>query len=173
MMKRILGLRPEMSWSFYLLDFLFRRVFRQNAKVRWAVHHTATIHHPQGLTKGVGTFPGDSPGVYINANNGVHIGDYTNLGPNVGIVSSNHDFIDNDRIVAAAPIHIGRYCWLGMGAVVLPGVRLGDFTIVGAGAVVTKSFEDGHCVLAGNPAKVIRQLSKEACDERARQSHRS
>ena len=100
-----------MSWSFYLLDFLFRRVFRQNAKVRWAVHHTATIHHPKGLTKGVGTYPGDSPGVYINANNGVHIGDYTNLGPNVGIVSSNHDFVDNDQIVAAAPIHIGRYCW--------------------------------------------------------------
>jgi acetyltransferase-like isoleucine patch superfamily enzyme len=173
MMKRILGLRLEMSWSFYLLDFLFRRVFRQNAKVRWAVHHTATIHHPQGLTKGIGTYPGDSPGVYINANNGVHIGDYTNLGPNVGIVSSNHDLVNNDQIVSAAPIHIGRYCWLGMGAVVLPGVRLGDFTIVGAGSVVTKSFEEGHCVIAGNPARVIRQLSKEACDERVRQSHTS
>ena len=169
MMKRILGLRPEMSWSFYLLDFFFRRVFRQNAKVPWAVHHTATIHHPQGLSKGKGTYPGDSPGVYINANNGVYIGDYTNLGPNVGIVSSNHDFVNNDQYVAAAPIHIGRYCWLGMGAVVLPGVRLGDFTIVGANAVVTRSFEEGYCVLAGNPARVIRQLSKEDCDERARE----
>lgn len=169
-MKRLLGLRPEMSWSFYLLDFLFRRILRQNARVPWALHHTATIHHPQGLKTGRGTFPGDSPGVYINANNGVYIGDYTNLGPNVGIISSNHDFIDNDRIVAAPPIHIGRFCWFGMGAVVLPGVRLGDFTIVGANAVVTRSFEDGHCVLAGNPARVIRQLSKEDCDERARQS---
>src|SRR6187401_796079 len=117
MMKRALRLRSEMSWSFYLLDFLFRKVFRHNAQVRWAVHHTATIHHPQGLTKGVGTFPGDSPGVYINANNGVYIGDFSNLGPNVGIVSSNHDFIDNNRFVSAPPIHIGRHGWLGMGAV--------------------------------------------------------
>ncbi len=168
MMKRALRLRPEMSWSFYLLDFLFRRILRHNARVGWAVHHTATIHHPQGLTRGVGTWPGDSPGVYINANNGVHIGDFTNLGPNVGVVSSNHDFADNDAIVTAPPIHIGRFCWLGMGAVVLPGVRLGDFCIVGAGAVVTKSFESGYCVIAGNPARIIRELSKAECDERAR-----
>jgi acetyltransferase-like isoleucine patch superfamily enzyme len=167
-MKRALGLRPEMSWSFYLLDFVFRRIFRQNARVPWAVHHTATIHHPQGLSRGVGTYPGDSPGVYINANNGVHIGDYTNLGPQVGLMSSNHDFVDNDAIVNAAPIRIGRFCWLGMGAKVLPGVTLGDFTIVGAGAVVTRSFPEGHCVIAGNPARQIRELSKDACDEQAR-----
>jgi acetyltransferase-like isoleucine patch superfamily enzyme len=168
MIKRALRLRPEMSWSFYLLDLLFRKVLRHNARVPWPVHHTATIHHPQRLTKGIGTFPGDSPGVYINANNGVYIGDFTNLGPNVGIVSSNHGFTDNDAIMPARPIHIGRFCWLGMGAVVLPGIRLGDFTIVGAGTVVTKSFEAGYCVIAGNPARVIRQLSKEECDERAR-----
>lgn len=167
-MKRALGLRPEMSWSFYLLDFVFRRIFRQNARTCWAVHHTATIHHPQGLTKGVGTFPGDSPGVYINANNGVHIGDYTNLGPQVGIISSNHNFIDNDTIVKAEPIRIGRFCWLGMSAKVLPGVVLGDFTIVGAGTVVTKSFPGGYCIIAGNPARVIRELSKAECDEQAR-----
>jgi acetyltransferase-like isoleucine patch superfamily enzyme len=170
-LKRALHLRPEMSWSFYLLDFFFRKLLRHNARARWALHHTATIHHPQGLSKGIGTYPGDSPGVYINANNGVYIGDFTNLGPNVGIVSSNHGFEDNDAIVPAKPIHIGRFCWLGMGAVVLPGVRLGDFTIVGAGAIVTRSFEEGYCVLAGNPARVIRTLQKEACDERARQRY--
>jgi acetyltransferase-like isoleucine patch superfamily enzyme len=51
-----------------------------------------------------------------------------------------------------------------MGAVILPSVQLGDFTIVGAGAVVTKSFEEGYCVIAGNPARVIRQLNKEECN---------
>lgn len=167
-LKRMWGLRPEMSWSFYLLDFFFRRLLRHNAHVKWAVHHTATIHHPQGLSKGIGTFPGDSPGVYINAGNGIYIGDYSNLGPNVGLISSNHDPVNNDVMLPAQPIYIGRFCWLGMGAIVLPGVRLGDFTVVGAGAVVTKSFEEGHCVLAGNPAKLIRTLSKEACDARAR-----
>lgn len=167
-LKHLLGLRPEMSWSFYLLDFLFRKIFRHNAKTKWALHHTATIHCPQGLSKGIGTFPGDSPGVYINASNGIYVGDFSNLGPNVGLISSNHDTMDNDVMLPARSIHIGSFCWLGMGAVVLPGVRLGNFTIVGAGAVVTHSFEDGHCVLAGNPARIIRSLSKEACDARAR-----
>jgi acetyltransferase-like isoleucine patch superfamily enzyme len=50
-----------------------------------------------------------------------------------------------------------------MNSVILPGVELGDFTVVGAGSVVTKSFKDGYCVIAGNPAKVIRLLEKEKC----------
>lgn len=53
------------------------------------------------------------------------------------------------------PITIGDNCWIGMNAVVLTGVELGDYTTVGAGAVVTHSFP-GHCVIAGNPARVIR-----------------
>jgi acetyltransferase-like isoleucine patch superfamily enzyme len=153
------------------MDFLFRKLMRQNSGVKWAIHHTSTIHSPQKLSVGKGVFPGDSPGVYINANNGIYIGDFTNLGPNVGVVSSNHDLVNNDLLVAAPPIHIGAFCWLGMGAVVLPGVRLGDFTIIGAGAIVTKSFEEGYCVVAGNPARLIKRLNKDACDAQARQKY--
>ena len=172
-LRNMLGLRPEMSFGFYATDFWFRRIMRQNSGVRWAVHHTSTIHNAAKLTVGKGVFPGDSPGVYINANNGVHIGDFTNLGPNVGIVSSNHDVVNNDSVVTAPPIHIGNFCWFGMGAVVLPGVRLADFTIVGAGAVVTKTFEEGYCVIAGNPARIIKQLNKEECNARAEAKYKA
>lgn len=137
---------------------------RQNSAVKWAIHHTSTIHNPERIIKGKNVFPGDSPGVYINATNGVKIGDYTNIGPNVGLVSANHDPINNDAHVQTSPIDIGKFCWLGMGAIVLPGVILGDFTIVGAGAIVTKSFPDGYCVLAGNPAGVIKYLNKTECE---------
>lgn len=157
-------MRPEMSISFYLTDFIFRRILRQNAGVKWAVHHTATIHCPEKIKKGIGTYPGDSPGVYINAQNGIIVGDYTNLGPNVGIISANHDFVNNEAHSNHAPIVIGKHCWLGKDANVLPGVTLGDFTIVGAGAIVTRSFPDGYCVLAGNPATVIKQLNKSDCE---------
>ena len=162
--KDLFRLRREMSVGFYLTDFVFRKIFRQNSGVKWAIHHTSTIHNPEKIVRGKNVFPGDSPGVYINAVNGVRIGDYTNIGPNVGIISSNHDLINNDSHTESAPIEIGRFCWMGMNAVILPGVRLADFTIVGAGAVVTKSFNEGYCVIAGNPAKVIKYLNKEECD---------
>ncbi len=162
--KNLFGMRKDMSVGFYLTDFLFRKVLRQNASVKWAIHHTSTIHNPEKISRGINVFPGDSPGVYINAVNGVSIGDYTNIGPNVGIVSSNHDFINNDAHVKEAPVVIGRFCWMGMGAVVLPGVVLADFTIVGAGAIVTRSFTDGYCVIAGNPAKIIKYLNKDECN---------
>jgi len=162
--RKLFGLRKEMSIGFYSSDFLFRKILRQNSGVKWAVHHTATIHCPEKLTIGKGTFPGDSPGVYIDATNGIAIGDYTNIGPNVGIISSGHDFIDNNEALHAPPIKIGSFCWLGMGATVLPGRQLGNFTIVGAGAIVTKNFEEGYCVIAGNPAKVIKHLNKSACE---------
>lgn len=162
--KKALGLRSEMSMGFYLTDFLFRKILRQNADVTWSIHHTSTIHCPQNITRGKEVYPGDSPGVYIDANNGIVIGDYTNLGPNVGLISSNHDFVNNDVYSKHPPIQVGRFCWFGKGATVLPGVKLGDFTIVGAGAIVTKSFEEGYCVVAGNPARIIRTLNKTECD---------
>ena len=143
-----------------MTDFLFRKIFRHNSKVKWPVHFTSTIHTPERLFIGKNTFPGDSPGVYINAYNNIFIGDYTNIGPKVSIISANHDFIDNERHILATPIIIGTCCWIGSNAVILPGVILGDYTIVGAGSIVTKSFESGYCVIAGNPAKIIRRLEK-------------
>lgn len=163
-LKSLFGMRREMSVGFYFSDWLFRKILRQNADTTWAIHHTSTIHSPAKIKKGKNVYPGDSPGVYINAANGIEIGDYTNLGPNVGLVSSNHDLINNELHTPTQPIIIGKFCWLGMGAVILPGVTLGDFTIVGAGSIVTKNFKEGYCVIAGNPAKVIKQLNKEECN---------
>jgi len=50
-----------------------------------------------------------------------------------------------------------------MTSTVLPGGELGDYTIVGAGSVVTKSFPEGYCVIAGNPARRIKQLDRDKC----------
>ncbi len=162
--RKVLGMRPELSLGFYLADFLFRRILRQNAGVTWAVHHTSTIYSPEKIVRGKNVYPGDSPGNYINAASGIYIGDYTNIGPNVGLVSANHDLIDNSKHIISPPIRIGRFCWLGMNAVILPGVQLGDFTTVAAGAVVTESFTEGYCVLGGSPARVIKQLNRDECN---------
>jgi acetyltransferase-like isoleucine patch superfamily enzyme len=171
-MKRIIqnifGLRKDVGLNFYLADFFHRRILRQNANTGWAVHYTSTVIFPKNISRGINVFPGDSPGNFIDAANGITIGDYTNIGPNVGLLSANHDLVDNSKYETAAPIKIGRFCWIGMNAVILPGVELGDFTIVGAGAIVTKSYPDGYCVLGGNPAQIINYQDKDACEQFSR-----
>lgn len=56
------------------------------------------------------------------------------------------------------PIHIGRFAWIGAGAVLLPGVRIGECSMVAAGAVVTADVEP-FTVVAGAPARVVRRLT--------------
>lgn len=72
------------------------------------------------------------------------------------LITTNHDPSDPGEHLAPEDIEIGDHCWLGANVVVTPGVVLGPYTTVGANAVVTRSFPEGHCVLAGVPAKKIR-----------------
>ena len=101
---------------------------------------------------------------YIQGIGKIYIGDYTIIAPNVGIISANHDIYDY-RVHKKSEVVIGRYCWIGMNCVVLPGVTLGDHTIVAAGSVVTQSFPEGYCVLAGNPATILKKIDPEKCIE--------
>ncbi|MFH1278337.1 MAG: acyltransferase [Candidatus Eisenbacteria bacterium] len=154
---------PGVPLSFWWMNWWAKKILRINSSVPWPVHFTSTIHHPDKIRFGKGpNYPGDSPGTYIQALNGIEIGDDVNMAPGVGLISANHDLDDNTRHLPAPPIRIGNRCWIGMNAVLLPGVELGDRTIVGAGAVVTKSFPEGRCVIGGNPAKVIRGLDEKA-----------
>lgn len=97
-------------------------------------------------------------GNYFQAFGKITIGRGCYIAPNVGLITANHDPADLDKHLEPQPITLGEKCWIGMNAVVLPGVTLGDGTVVGAGSVVTKSFPEGHCVIAGNPAKKLRDL---------------
>ena len=163
--RKIFRLRKDIGLNFYIADFIFRKMLRQNSKVNWAVHFTSKIIFPENIKRGKNVYPGDSPGNYIEASNGITIDDFTNIGPNVVIISANHDLIDNGKHIYALPIIIGKFCWIGANAIILPSVQLGDFTIVGAGSVVTKSFKEGYCVIAGNPAVIIKRLYKKSCEQ--------
>ncbi len=155
--RRLLFCPGEIPLSFHWMNLWSKRILRVNSDVPWPVHFTSQVIHPERVVRGRGVFPGDSPHCYIQAFNGVEIGEGTNIAPGVGIVSANHDPLDNARHAAAPPIRIGKRCWIGMNAVILPGVTLGDNVIVGAGAIVTSSFP-AYSVIAGNPARLIRQL---------------
>jgi acetyltransferase-like isoleucine patch superfamily enzyme len=142
--------------------WFMQRVIGINRKVYWPTHFTSEVGNPENVYAGIDTSPGYSPGCYIQAIGETYIGDYTQIGPNVGIISSNHN-INDTRDHILGKVKIGKYCWIGMNSVILPDVELGDFTIVAAGSVVTKSFVKGYCVIAGNPAVVKKELNKKEC----------
>ena len=91
----------------------------------------------------------------------IYIGDYTMLAPNVIIATAAHPILPELRekqYQYNLPVRIGRNCWLGAGAIVLPGVTIGDNTVIGAGSVVTKDIP-ANVVAVGNPCRVLREIS--------------
>ncbi|MGH9085502.1 MAG: acyltransferase [Acidimicrobiales bacterium] len=99
-------------------------------------------------------------GSHLVAHRSVTIGDDVITGPNCYVTDQNHVYADPDTPIGRQwptedPVEIGRGSWLGTGAVILPGTRLGRNTVVAAGAVVHGTFPD-HVVLAGIPATVVR-----------------
>jgi acetyltransferase-like isoleucine patch superfamily enzyme len=140
-----------------------QKILGFNRKAYWPVHFASIVNG--NVKVGIGTAPGMVPGCYIQGAGGVEIGDYSIIAPGVGIISSNHDIYDYKEYVLSK-VKIGRYCWIGMNAVILPNVELGDHTIVGAGSVVTKSFPEGYCILAGVPAKIIKTIDKDKVVEK-------
>lgn len=142
--------------------FFIQKIVGVNRGAYWPVHFTSRVSCPQNILIGVGSSAGISPGCYIQGIGKIYIGDYSIVAPNVGIISANHD-IYNHKLHIKGEVRIGNYCWIGMNSVILPNVTLGDFTIVAAGSVVRDSFEGGHCILSGNPAKIVKTLDRNKC----------
>ena len=151
--KKLIKAKIPISYKQYLHYKLF------NSKIYWYHHKYCTIANPRKIFVGINCLIG-RPGCYIQGAGEVYIGNYVQFGPNVGILSANHDLYDQNKY-NTSPIKIGDYSWVGMNTVITAGVELGTRTIVGAGSVVTKSFTHGYCVIAGNPAKLIKHLDKD------------
>lgn len=118
---------------------------------------------------------GDNTGISgatIYARKGIYIGENTAVGGNCKILDNDfHPIVSEERLrllqdihggeasdlIPAKKVHIGKNCFLGCNSIILKGTVLGDNCVVGAGAVVSGTFGD-NCVIAGNPAKIIRKL---------------
>jgi acetyltransferase-like isoleucine patch superfamily enzyme len=126
----------------------------------------------------IGAFVYVGDGVIVSAQDRVEIGEATMLAHGVMVFDNDSHPINphareiqfrhmvgvRDRstpiVVKAAPVIIGRRCWIGMNAMVMKGVTIGDDTIVAAGSVVTADLPSG-VIAAGNPARVLRELTPE------------
>ena len=92
----------------------------------------------------------------------VYVGDYTQFGPNVVLAVAGHPIdpaLREQGYQYNLPIHIGLNCWIGAGALILPGVTIGDNTVIGAGSVVTRDIPSG-VVAVGNPCRVLRTVGE-------------
>ncbi len=92
----------------------------------------------------------------------IYVGDYTMIGPNVTIAAAGHPVMPELREKGYQynfPVHIGRNCWIGAGAIIVPGVTIGDNTVIGAGSVVTKDIP-ANVVAVGNPCRVLREIGE-------------
>ena len=92
----------------------------------------------------------------------IYVGDYTMIAPNVVIATAGHPILPELREKAYQynmPVHIGRNCWIGAGALIMPGVTIGDNSVIGAGSVVTKDIP-ANVVAVGNPCKVMREIGE-------------
>ncbi|NLU73478.1 acyltransferase [Streptomyces sp. HNM0575] len=117
------------------------------------------------LTLGDGVVLGRGSHVIADVQGAVAFGDDVYCGPYVYVTSTNHSYDDPHEPVGkqwprSAAVEIGRGSWLGAGAVILPGARLGRNVVVAAGAVVRGEVPD-HAVVAGAPAKIVRRWEGE------------
>lgn len=115
--------------------------------------------------------------VVINMNctflddNYIKIGNNVLIAPNVQLYTATHPINQNERLVKnwdkasgnlffntkALPITIEDNVWIGGGAIILPGITIGQNSVIGAGSVVTKSIP-ANCLAVGNPCKVVKSI---------------
>jgi len=154
---RLYFLAPGWKWA--VQSYRGNKRNGVNLSAKWPISPRCTVIFPENIhfdPNDMNIF--QSTGIYYQAAGEIRIGSRTTIGPNVGLITSNHDLIDVQEHQEPKEIIIGENCWIGMNSVILPGVHLGNNVIVGAGSVVTKSFLDSHIVIAGNPAQLIKRV---------------
>ncbi len=117
----------------------------------WGGHH---VHFGDGVYANFSLTLVDDTHIYV--------GDKTMIGPNVTIATAGHPILPELREGAYQfnlPVKIGRNCWIGAGAVILPGVTIGDNSVIGAGSIVTGDIPE-NVVGVGNPCRVLRPIGE-------------
>lgn len=144
------NLRPDDSKIKILLNDLLENKIPYDSNILPPMHidygHQVIIHDRVYINHSIS----------INSAAEVEIDDDVQIGPQVTILTVNHD-LTNKGIIKCAPVHIKRGTWIGARSIILPGVTIGENSVVGAGSVVTKDVPDNTLVV-GNPAKAIKNI---------------
>lgn len=101
-----------------------------------------------------------STGVHLAMHAPVIIGNRVVVNEGVKLLTGSHLTKDSKWLLFGKPIVIEDYAWIATNAIILPGVKIGKGAVVAAGAVISRDVPD-YAIVAGNPAKVVSQRSKE------------
>lgn len=159
--------RPKYGYIPYRTLFFYnvipQKILGINRNTPWPVHFTSIVRSPEKIKKGILCDPGDNIGVYIQAKNGIIMGNNVGISPGCKIISSNHNAYEHSKHDITNPIEIGNNVFIFANSVILPGVKIGNNVTIGAGSVVTKDIPS-NSIAVGNPCKVIKK--KESYQER-------
>jgi len=149
--------------NIFIVNWIFQKVFRIDSNCRFSKNFTSRVQCPEKIiiennSLSIRRSFAISGGCYFQACRGIEIGKDTVFAHGVTIVSMEHDLQDVREIGKEGSVKLGRNCWIGAKVTILSGITLGDNTIVGANSVVTKSFSNGNIVIAGIPAKIIKEI---------------
>jgi len=93
---------------------------------------------------------------YLDARGGLRIEHDVSISREVTVLTATHDPDDPAYATRFGAVHVGSHAWIGARALILPGVRIGEGAVVAAGAIVTRDV-DAYMIVAGNPAKPLRE----------------
>ena len=116
------------------------------------------MHRQNRPTLSIGRHVGISMFHYFDMQDELTIGDFTTLAGRTTTCFTHYLDVENGT-QSSTPVHIGSYCMVGSAVQLVPGAGVPDYCVVGMGAVVTRAFTTSYCVIAGNPATVVRSLS--------------
>ncbi len=142
--------RKGYKYNFHVLvKYAFwQKVLRINGKVPWPVDFRSKVLSHHRIEKGIMCDPGDSMGNYINAHGGIKFGDNVEIGPNVVIVSVNHNIYDQREFTEKKGIQIGSNVWIGANTTILAGACIGDNVVIGAGCVIESKIPSNSLVVS-------------------------
>ena len=131
---------------------LFLKIMGASVGDNTTINMSQYILNPKNLKIGEGTHI--NRGCLLDARGGCYIGDNVSISYRVSLMTGSHDC--NSKVFSGVylPIFIDDYVWIGVGAIVLQGVKIGKGAVIAAGSVVTKDIEP-YSIVAGVPAKVI------------------
>ena len=144
----------------HIKGYYYSKIFKSCGRKRPFINRSVMFSCPQGIECGSPVIM--NPMCYFAAKGGIIIGDYVTFSAGAKILSSSLR-VENGQILQKhvhKPVKLGNHVWIGAGAMVCPGVTIGENTIIAAGAVVTKDIP-ANCVAGGIPAKVIKSLTAE------------